>query len=72
MVYHRSFLYYYIFNGFFRGVIGGGLLKVGSLHKLVQFHTDGAIARILYDARVALTRREIFCSRRPAHNGTEV
>jgi ubiquinone/menaquinone biosynthesis C-methylase UbiE len=46
MVYHRSFFYYYIFNGFFRGVIGGGLLKVGSLHKLVQFHTDGAIARI--------------------------
>lgn len=45
MVYHRSF-YYYIFNGFFRGVIGGGLLKVGSLHRLVQLHTDGALARI--------------------------
>jgi ubiquinone/menaquinone biosynthesis C-methylase UbiE len=45
MVYHRSFFYYYIFNGVFRGVIGGGLLKAGSLHKLVQLHTDGAIAR---------------------------
>jgi ubiquinone/menaquinone biosynthesis C-methylase UbiE len=45
MVYHRSLLYYYIFNGFFRGVLGGGFLKTGSLHELVQLHTDGAIAR---------------------------
>lgn len=45
MVYHRSFLYYYIFNGFFRGVLAGGLLKTRSLHKLVQLSTDGAIAR---------------------------
>jgi ubiquinone/menaquinone biosynthesis C-methylase UbiE len=45
MVYHRSFFYYYIFNGIFRGLIRGGLLKAGSLHKLVQLHTDGAIAR---------------------------
>src|SRR5439155_20148786 len=50
MVYHRSFLCYYIFNGFFRGLIGGGLLKVDSLHRLVQLHTDGAIARF-YSAR---------------------
>ena len=45
MVYHRSFLYYYLFNGFFRGIICGGLLKTRSLHKLVQLSTDGAIAR---------------------------
>jgi ubiquinone/menaquinone biosynthesis C-methylase UbiE len=45
MVYHRSFLYYYIFNGFFRGVLAGGFLKTPSLHRLVQLSTDGAIAR---------------------------
>jgi ubiquinone/menaquinone biosynthesis C-methylase UbiE len=45
MVYHRSFLYYYIFNCFFRGIIGGKLLKAGTLHRLVQQSTDGALAR---------------------------
>jgi len=45
MVYHRSFLYYYLFNGFFRGVLAGGFLRGHSLHGLVQAHTDGAIAR---------------------------
>jgi ubiquinone/menaquinone biosynthesis C-methylase UbiE len=45
MVYHRSFLCYYIFNGLFRGVFGGGLMRAGSLHELVQLHIDGAIAR---------------------------
>jgi hypothetical protein len=45
MVYHRSFLYYYIFSGVFRGTVAGGLLKAGSIHRLVQLTTDGAIAR---------------------------
>ena len=45
MVYHRSLFYYYVFNGLFRGIFGGGLLKTRSLHELVQLHTDGAIAR---------------------------
>lgn len=45
MVYHRSFLYYYIFNGLFRGILSGGFLKTRSLHQLIQQHTDGAIAR---------------------------
>jgi ubiquinone/menaquinone biosynthesis C-methylase UbiE len=45
MVYHRSFLYYYIFTGLFRGMICGGFLKTRSLHELVQIYTDGAIAR---------------------------
>lgn len=45
MVYHRSFFYYYIFNGIFRGILGGELRKAGSLHKLIQLKTDGAIAR---------------------------
>ncbi len=45
MVYHRSFLYFYIFTGLFRGVLCGGFLKTRSLHELVQIYTDGAIAR---------------------------
>jgi SAM-dependent methyltransferase len=45
MVYHRSFLYSYVFNGFFRGVLGGGFLRARSLHELLQRSTDGAIAR---------------------------
>src|SRR5262249_37769477 len=45
MVYHRSFLYYYIFTGLFRGILGGGLFREKSLHRLTQLYTDGAIAR---------------------------
>lgn len=75
MVYHRSFFYYYIFNGMFRGILGGGLLKVRSLHKLVQLHTDGAIARfyterewrslvehyfVLEDIRIKGQKAELF------------
>ena len=45
MVYHRSWLYYYVFNGLFRGIFAGEFLKTRSLHELVQLHTDGAIAR---------------------------
>jgi ubiquinone/menaquinone biosynthesis C-methylase UbiE len=45
MVYHKSFWYYYIVNGLFRGVFLGKLFKLGSIHKVVQYYTDGAIAR---------------------------
>lgn len=45
MVYHRSFLYYYVFTGLFRGVLCGGFLRTRSLHEMVQRHTDGAMAR---------------------------
>jgi SAM-dependent methyltransferase len=45
MVYHRSFFYYYVFNGLFRGIVRGGFVTTRSLHKLVQLNTDGAIAR---------------------------
>lgn len=45
MVYHRSFLYFQIFTGLFRGILCGGFLKTRSLHELVQIYTDGAIAR---------------------------
>jgi len=44
MVYHRSFLYAYIYTALLRGIFGGGLLK-HSLHELLQLNTDGAIAR---------------------------
>jgi ubiquinone/menaquinone biosynthesis C-methylase UbiE len=45
MVYHRSLWNYYIMCGLFLGVIKGDLFKTKSLHKMVQKHTDGAIAR---------------------------
>jgi ubiquinone/menaquinone biosynthesis C-methylase UbiE len=45
MVYHKSFWYYYFINGFVRGIILGKLFKLGSIHNVVQFYTDGAIAR---------------------------
>ena len=45
MVYHRSFLYTYVFTALFRGLLGGDFLRTHSLHELVQVHTDGAIAR---------------------------
>ena len=48
MVYHRSFLYFYIFTALFRGILCGGFLKTGSLHQLVQLNTDGAIARFYW------------------------
>ena len=44
MVYHRSFLYTYIFTALVRGIFCGGLRK-HTLHELLQLHTDGAIAR---------------------------
>ncbi len=44
MVYHRGWWNYY-FMGFLRGLILGELFKTRSLHKSVQGHTDGALAR---------------------------
>ena len=45
MVYHRSLWHYYVFAGFFHGVVLGDLLKTRSLHKTVQRCTDGGLAR---------------------------
>jgi ubiquinone/menaquinone biosynthesis C-methylase UbiE len=45
MVYHRGWWNYYICGGLIHGVIRGGLLKKGSLHKSIQDNTDGALAR---------------------------
>ncbi len=44
MVYHRTLLNYYIFNGIIRGILRGDLSN-GGLHGVNQAATDGAIAR---------------------------
>ncbi len=44
MVYHRSFLYYYIIM-FIKGIGNRNFFKNYSIHKTVQLNTDGAIAR---------------------------
>src|SRR5579864_3516071 len=45
MVYHRNLWNYYIWNGFFQGLVRGDLFRSGSLHATMQRHTDGALAR---------------------------
>ena len=45
MVYHRNLWNYYIANGLFRGILRGDFLRTKSLHKIVQWHSDGAVAR---------------------------
>ena len=44
MVYHRSWLYAYIYAALYRGIVLAGFRR-HSLHELLQLHTDGAIAR---------------------------
>lgn len=45
MVYHRSVWNYYVISGFLRGFLRGDLWRIGSVHKILQHYTDGAIAR---------------------------
>ena len=45
MVYYRSFLQYYVINGLARGILRGEFWTLGSIHKINQGATDGAIAR---------------------------
>jgi len=45
MVYHRGLWNYYTVGGIMRGIAGGDLFRTRSLHRTVQRHTDGAIAR---------------------------
>jgi ubiquinone/menaquinone biosynthesis C-methylase UbiE len=57
MVYHRSWLYTYVYTGLLRGVLQAGLLR-HNLHELLQLNTDGAIARFYRaDEWVALVER---------------
>ncbi|MBI5305973.1 class I SAM-dependent methyltransferase [Candidatus Wolfebacteria bacterium] len=44
MVYYKGWWNYYCM-GFIKGIISGNLFRTKSLHKTVQFFTDGAIAR---------------------------
>lgn len=44
MVYHRSWLYAYLYGALVRGIVMRGFLK-HSLHEILQLNTDGAIAR---------------------------
>lgn len=44
MVYYRGWWNYYVM-GFLWGIFSGNLIKTKSLHKTVQLHTDGALAR---------------------------
>ena len=56
MVYHRSWLYTYVYTGLLRGVFQAGLLR-HNLHELLQLNTDGAIARFYQaDEWLALVR----------------
>jgi ubiquinone/menaquinone biosynthesis C-methylase UbiE len=60
MVYHRSLWAYYLVPGFFRGILGGDLLRTRSLAKTVQRHADGAIARYYTPAEWTALASECF------------
>jgi SAM-dependent methyltransferase len=45
MVYYRNIWNYYIYAGFFGGVIKRHLFQTGSLHRTRQYEIDGALAR---------------------------
>jgi len=45
MVYHRNIWNYYIYSGFFGGVVKRHLFRTGSLHEVRQTEIDGALAR---------------------------
>jgi SAM-dependent methyltransferase len=45
MVYHWSAWNYYVWNGFFQGILRGDLFRSKSIHQTMQRHTDGALAR---------------------------
>ena len=45
MVYYRSFIQYYLINGFARGLLRGEFRTIGDIHKINQAATDGALAR---------------------------
>jgi ubiquinone/menaquinone biosynthesis C-methylase UbiE len=45
MVYHRNWWNFFVVAGAFKGLIQGQLKELGSLHRIAQGATDGAIAR---------------------------
>ena len=60
MVYHRNIWNYYIFAGFFAGLIKGHLFKSGSFHQTRQTEIDGAIARFYSIAEWRKLTEEFF------------
>jgi ubiquinone/menaquinone biosynthesis C-methylase UbiE len=61
MVYHRSFWKYYVFDGLFKGLAQGTLLKGRSLHDVNQVATDGAIARYYRKHEWRALAGDLFC-----------
>jgi SAM-dependent methyltransferase len=60
MVYHRSFWKYFVFDGVFKGVMQGLLLKRRSFLGVNQAQADGAIARFYRKAEWAELCRGLF------------
>ncbi|HKQ97113.1 MAG TPA: methyltransferase domain-containing protein [Candidatus Polarisedimenticolia bacterium] len=64
MVYHRSFLNYYIGAGLCEGVLGGGFLRNRSLNAQMQNRWDGALARFYTRAEWAREVEGLFAIER--------
>lgn len=60
MVYHRSFLQYYVVNGIARGLLRGEFWRTGSIHRINQTATDGALARFFSVADFSALVRRLF------------
>ena len=60
MVYHRGWWNYYAVGFLIRGLILGGILKHGSLHRSVQSDTDGALARYYSPSSWANLVQDLF------------
>lgn len=59
MVYYRGWWNYYVVE-FLRGIVSGTLFRTKSLHRTVQLHTDGAIARYYSVGDWEKTTRDLF------------
>lgn len=61
MVYHKSLWNYYILGLFYFGLIRGEMFRSRSLHKIIQKHSDGAIARYYSIKEWKELVSELFC-----------
>jgi len=59
MVYYRGWWNYY-FMGFLRGILSGEILKTKSLHRVMQFSSDGAISRYYTVKEWKLLAKNLF------------
>ncbi len=60
MVYYRSFIQYYLINGFARGLLRGEFWKIGDIHQINQAATDGALARYFSTAEFSQLLGDLF------------